>query len=409
MSKRPDAFSKKNVLLLGAYYLFLFVLVAATTTSFVAARYHTESIWNSNAHAARFNPEIRILTEDLDCYFSNADAKTNQPYATRYAVRNYTGEDTSAYSEVALRYSLIYYIPEATLAKASLFQLTQIGTTARNSETVFPITPVYDLAAFKAAGNGTVVQTISQPTADPATENREHFYPVSVEETFTCQTEDTDVTDDTFFPKTFTAPVTGGDVTIQYERAQIDTATEIYFAIWLEDSTLIEPQLIVTETAEDVNYIKLTISRPEFVLEPGRPSEHIFDLLFMPTQGMSDTEDGSAIDPDFRVEWNAFYQANKDRLVVTDTRPHLTAADENIYLHLNLKGIINHSQWRMTLERNAAGDPILTVYETPVGEAEKTYTNVLVGYLNDEKFPDQRYSYGKTYPCRMNALFEQID
>ncbi len=392
MDKRPNTFSLKNMLLLGGYYLLLFVMVTATTTSLVAARYHTENVWDPSADVAKFNPEIEVLTEDLDCYFSNADASMNKPYAIEYAVRNFQKGSTE-YSEVALRYSLIFYIPKKTLANCALFQLAKTDTdAATGAETVTAITPLYDLAAMMQLSDGETLDTDS---------SHRYFYPAVQEETLH-YTADT---------ATFTGTAVGSTeilTTISCETAYIDTATQTYFAIWLDETTLIEPQMVVTRSAEDVEYLKLTISRPEFVLEPGVASEHRFDLLFMPTQGMSDQSAATQdIDPEFRTEWNAFYETVKSTATVQTTPPALNAYDGKTYIHLNLKGIVNDSVWELRQDGNGN----LVLYETPKGSTEpnEPYTNFLVGYINDQNTPNLRYSYGKTYPCRMNALFEQID
>ncbi len=363
MSKRHSAFNFKNLLILALYYGFLFILVTASTTSLVAARYISEKQLDVNGPIAPFAPQILINDHSNDnLYFSNTDPSLNTPQTTNFVVQNHKN---SVVTGVDLKFSLIFYVPTETLGKSATIQLTKKDADGKD----VAITPLYEVEKLLGTADFNTIPGAYQSLDAP-------------QETLTYASVNG--------VRTFTAKV-GETVTstITVEQVTQDATCTVFFALWTDEVTLIEPQLLLKQEQKAVPYTKITISRPEFILEGMKKSEQHISLRVIPTEGMSDTV--NPIDKDFTIDWNSL-------------KGKITAADLVLYD----KKVVTETDevWKMSY---ASTDHKLTLWQTLNG-TEKEYSEVLVGYTSDSTGTDtERYSYGKTYPCRMNALFEQIE
>lgn len=115
-------------------------------------------------------------------------------------------------------------------------------------------------------------------------------------------------------------------------------------------------------TTETVDYYKFIISHNSFNIMKGKtPSDSNYQLRVVPSKGMS--ESSAVIDDDFDKDWDNF----KDK------------ADEN--------NISSMSDWTVSMS---------------AGKISMQYGNTVYSDVKVEKCD------GKTYPCRLNAIFEQV-
>ncbi len=346
------------------YFALVFSVIIISAFNPVAARYNTGSTNSDSATVAPFAPRLVINLDNPPLNYSNVDANLSSPIDVCFKVQNYTEDVVTA---VDMKYSLIFYIPKDTFAKTAMLQLLEDNA---------PITPLYKISDLMGGADH---DTSKNRYKDYVTVTDEKLTP-SVSEgvtTFTVTKIDADNTP-------------AGTITV--ETVKMQSEYYLLFGVWQNETTLLDPTLKVSFTDNEAQYLKITVSRPEFVLKSGAKTEDALSLRILPSTGMTSASGGSAeIDGQLHTEWAALKgEVDIENMEIID-KP-------------------KNQEWNIVYDPD---NHKITLTKT-VGETTTTYTDVLVGHMvtivnsDGVTVSKVRASCGKNYPCRLNAVFEQI-
>ncbi len=357
-----------------AILLVLMIMTVYFMPNGIYAKYKSTISGTGNAPTAKFLPQFEITGGNVGLNYSNVNSELNRPKDVHFSVSNYENNEVS---DVDINYSLIFYIPMETFAETAMFQImdTQSGEA---------VTPLYS------------AKSLLEGETHTTDKNTYNDYPSGVEnETLTVSSKDEKTT-------VYSLTKTGGqDVgTIKVEQVKMKSEYYLLFGFWTEDgNTLLDPTIKVN-LIKDVPYLKITVSRSEFVLKGGEKDFDELSFRLLPSSGMTDTN--NEIDLEFHESWDNAKEEVEKRLT----------GEENIGNYLKIIDTPTGEKWTFEYittkdEDGKVVDESLNVTQEKNGEST-TYNNVQIGHervLADNT--TQRVSCGKSYPCRLNVLFEQ--
>ncbi len=354
---KPSARPKKRIKLPVFRLTCLFAVV---TLSFTAtfAKYLSQTEKEAGAGVSPFAAGVTVKQTQPLFVFDNADymvndAVMNVPQNTPFTVSNSTSDGViTSVTGVDLRYSLVFYIPVA-FANSAAIQILQ-----KNS-----------IGAFEEAH--TPLFLLSDLQKNSFTTNSSRYGGVATTEESYTKSGDT-----------FTSGTGTDTKTIKVEQVSRNAVYRYTFATKKDKVKL--PVIGLTMKGA-LPFYKLTISRPEYILVGGSQVEHDYALRLVPTMAMTPEINSTEMpaDENFSVDWLTCLATAG--MVTEDT---LTVSTQG---------------WELALVGNGA-TRTLNMTDTAAGT---TYTDVSVGVSGNI---DDKYgaSNGKSYPCRINAYFEQI-
>ncbi len=283
----------------------------------------------------------------------------NSPQITDFSVKNYrTGDNVTTVAGVNISYSLVFYVPKL-FARSAAVQITK----SANDGTVSAVTPLYVLNDFLTKDNFNTKDSVTVTDAYQSVGN--------LEQAFTSSGRVTETVDAKEFTKsgTFIDSADNKNV-VNIETITAESKLVRAFPCFSQEEKMLAH--IYLTHVESVEYYKVTVSNSAFTpFIADTQAEYKYQFRLVPTKGMSDQDD--IIDADFDKEWtgtNGYYSEFKTAGVDFDTA--LTTI-KDWTVACDSTGNIN-----MKFKDNTA------------------YNNVKVKKCD-----------GKTYPCRLNAVFVQ--
>ncbi len=354
----------------------------------IYARYKTFVQSSDTAKVAPFAPSFE-LTDKIDdkksiISYGNVDGTVGLPQDATFTIKNYTGDTVTA---VDLNYSLVFYIPAATFAQTAMIQFLQEQedeTKEDEAKTVKPVTPLYKLSDFGEVENSGNKYTFT-PTTETITTD-ENTYDGAPE-----------IADEVLTPSgnVFTVTKKEGDApagTITVEMETIQTDYYLLFSLWEQGAYIpLAPTLKVNLSGE-IPYLKITVSRPDFILEAGSKVEHNMILRLLPEKSM--TEENEPIDSEIHESWKNLNGIEEKNLSIIDQPSGETWN-------------VSYENEVVTVKQTTKNN-VTTTWST----AENADTKLTIGYEQptdgDGDGATNTGACGKGYPSRLNAIFEQV-
>ncbi len=336
----------------------LFRLMGVLTLATVAvtatfAKYVSNNSTTAGSYVSPFATTVTVDRSSSLFVFDNADytfngAVMNSPQNTPFTVSNSEERDgNTVITGVDLRYTLVFYVP-ITFAASAAIQV--VDKDANNA-----ITPLYLLSEF----NGTDFTTDSDRFGGLPTTEESYQYE--------------------------NGEYRSGENSVRVERVKTESVYHYSFGTsYVTETSKLQLPMISMQVKDDgrvENYYKISVSRKQFTLTGDVKTEHEYALRLVPSTAMTAPANGTAVDDAFSVNWEECLQnglANADSVSVTA------------------------KNWSLALE-----DGVLTMTDNSDAENPKVYEDVMVGVRTDENIGHGN-STGKSYPCRINAYFEQV-
>ncbi len=355
--------------------LVLMILTVYFMPNGIYAKYKSTILGTGNAPAAKFLPQFEITGGNVGLNYSNVSSELNHPKDVYFSVSNYENNEVS---DVDINYSLIFYIPMETFAQTAMFQImdTQSGEA---------VTPLYSAKSLLSGGTHTT------------TDNKYNDYPTSVvDETLTATTEG----NITVYSLTKMDEQGTSVGTIKVEQVTMKSEYYLLFGFWTADGTTLLDPTIKVNLIKEVSYLKITVSRSDFVLQGGEKDLDKLSFRLIPLSGMTDTN--NEIDFEFHESWDTAKKEVEKQLT----------GEENIGNYLKIIDTPTGETWTLEYVTTKDDDGKVVTESLNVTQIKDgvptTYYNVQIGHervLADNT--TQRISCGKGYPCRLNVLFEQ--
>ncbi len=328
------------------FMLVLNVMLAGVTF----ARYSSTKDPDPTLGIASFICSIDLGKSDGSGFiFNNANYEheglvMNSPQVTDFSVKNYrTVNNVTTVAGVDISYSIVFYVPKL-FARSAAVQITK----AENDGTASAVTPLYILNDF-------LTKDTTFNTKDSISVTDGYQAVGNLDQTFTPSGR---VAEGGFLKRgTFTDTADSGNV-VNIESVTIQSKIVRAFPCFSQQEKMLAHMYLTK--VEDVEYYKFTVSNSSFsTFTANTQAEYKYQLRLVPTKGMSHQAD--IIDPDFDNEWVTFYS-------------------------------------ELTTLSTAKGWTVKCVESGKINmeNGSNIYENVKVNRCD-----------GKTYPCRLNAVFVQ--
>ncbi len=335
------------------------VATLAVTASF--AKYVSTNDAGVSAGVSPFAASVRVDQSQPLFVFDNAeyyyngqeDTTMNTPQNTPFTVSNSKTDEggTVATSEVDLEYSLVFYVPTTFFNSAAIQILEKSDGSLIYDKAV---TPLFVLSDFEKTSF--------------TTNSKKYGGILTTEETYTKSGES----------NLFLSGSGESQVSVRVESVRHGAVYEYTFPTREGKNKL--PVLALQVKEENFEFYKLTISRPRFFLSGGAKVEHNYAFRLVPTKAMTPPTDSTETPADgsFSVKWTDCLAGN----MVTQEKLR-----------------VKTSGWSVRYDAS-------TQTVTLIDDKKVSHT-VLVGASAIVDDQNHGASSGKSYPCRINAHFEQ--
>ncbi len=340
--------------------------VATLVLTATFARYVSKTQQSGGATISPFAVSLEVDAESL-LEFRNASyilngTTMNEPQSTLFHVKNSKTENgETKVSTTDYRYSLTFYLP-AIFAQTVALQLAKV-----EGDTQTAVTPLY------------IVNDLVGASAFTTNSARYAALPAA-EESYRYQSG------------LFTDVANEGN-TLLVEKNVERTASVQYSFPTRDRSTNETLPALHLAIEETVRYCKITFTRESFYLaaaKDGSPVSHDYALRVIPTKAIAQGNFGEQTvveDPDFSKDWTT--------CLASTYSPSGAAwvTQESVFTKMGNWTATLHDDGKIDLtEKDASGNA--------------THEDVLVG-AQPAGLPEHGTNIGKSYSCRINAVFEQ--